>query len=284
MPNLVTASTTTGAVFVSDGASLLCYLYDARVGTTPTLMTSTSVANIYSMKIPSDERTLVYSKSGTGNLFWRTLSSCSLGNEQSVALSGSTGDVAFVFPDSPNVVFAIDGARTAVWKIQRSLSTGALSSVSTVSTAVCGSTLPAVAISPDGIYGYFCASSGNDLGVINLSTLAIQQVDTGNSVDIIVATGNSKGALVSQSGPHQGFTVNTSGAPVLNGNVTYTSHDLRYGGLLSLDKTFAYVGGPTSTSMWIHQISSSAPYVSSVTSSAIGFAPVAFAYLPGYSR
>lgn len=228
-PTRVTAGRANGVFLISDTVSVLCYRYDSRLGTGPTLESNFSVANLFSMAVTSDDLTLVYSKSGSGSLFWRTLDKCTLGNEQSVSLPGSTGDISFVLPDTPNLIFALDGGRSALWKVQRNLTTGALSGVSTVAASLCWASLPSFAVTPDGAYGYYCDGGGTDLGVINLSTLAINTVSVGVSVDIIIPTENRKGTLLTQGDAHRGFTVNSSGAPSLSGSATYSIPDLRYG-------------------------------------------------------
>lgn len=284
-PSLVATGRANSVVLLSDGASVLCYRYDTRLGTGPTLESTTTIANLSGMKIAPDDLTFVYLKTGSTSLFWRTLNKCSLGTEQSVSLPGAgANDLLFAIAETGDVVFVVEISGSFVWKVARNSANGSLSGVTAKAASPCpnGTTVPA--ISPDGRYGFFCTGGGVDLSVINLSTLAINSVTIGTAVDVMIATENLKGVMLGQTVAHQGFVVSSSGVPTVSGSVTFSIPDLRNGAIINPERTFAYVAGPTSTSLWINKISTAAPFVSSVTSSAIGFVPQSFNYLQGYSR
>lgn len=276
-PTKVIAHPSSGAFWVyKNNASLECYQYNFRSGTGPTLGSSTEVPGVIDdLQAAADGSSITYSKNSDSNIYWRSVSDCTLGSETAVAAPGKTSTVRLAQDSSGSTVVASEISGTYTYKFSRS-SSGALTYVSRAS--VTGqSTLPAV--TPDGTY-VVVNSGGSDLTTISLANMtSTQTIGLAGTFIVYFAISNTRMLALRQGVTHLPVTLSSSGVPSAGSFFDFGITNF-LGGFAALpSRTLFYTGDQTNDSVWAHVVRDSTPYVNTPVEYSVGGTPDSIAVL-----
>lgn len=280
-PQLVVSHPSESTFFIALASGTLnCYRYDPRRGTGPTLESSTSLGVLSAMEIPRDGGAIVYGKSANGTVFWRSLSYCSLGSEQSVARPGGSEITSISFSDAGTVGVVSETGGTRLTRLDRSLSSsgGSIGVGGSVTVVLTGR----VHMLPGGGYAIYERSTG--AGSWDLVSTSTQTNLFGASPDRIFPLSDSRFAYVRMAVGTMAMDVSPSGAISFGSIVDYGASDFQGGGAVNPERSFVFTGDSGSSSVWSHPVTSAGSYLGQPIQTVLTGAPSAIAYLRNYTR
>lgn len=277
-PTRVAAHPTSGAFLIHKNlATIECYQYQLRLGASPIWVSSTAVTNIGAMTISPDGNSVIYARTGSAFLYWRSISDCTLGTENQVAAAGLTNPFRISMPSDSSVVVLTDSATNGMWRYSRNSSTGILTFTNLTAS---GPSNGIADITPDGRFVLGNYTLGG-VASFDSTTLAVVDGPGGVAVHALAILSNTRAIHLRTAMTHRGVTMTSSGTVSTGSAVSLHTGNFNGGFAMSPSRNLYFVGDQATPSVQSYVVTDTNPFSGTPSSIGVTSAPDSLSYLPG---